>query len=83
MRWKLMWLHGASPGRAVFPRQRDWSSATLRRRRAWKSCGRPNRTLTIDFVMCAEEGWGALLDMPAPLVGGDAIVMTDWQGFSP
>ena len=41
-----------------------------------------------DFArLCAQrllaQAWGALLEMPAPLVGGDAIVMTDWQGFSP
>ena len=28
------------------------------------------------------QAWGVLLDMPAPLVGGDAIVMAGWHGFS-
>ena len=28
------------------------------------------------------QAWGILLDMPAPLVGGDAIAVADWPGFS-
>ena len=41
-----------------------------------------------DFArLCAQrllaQAWGVLLEMPAPLVGGDAIAMADWQGFSP
>ena len=36
-----------------------------------------------DFArLCAQrllaQAWGVLLEMPAPLVGGDAIAMADW-----
>ena len=45
--------------------------------------GKPEDFARLCVQRLLAQAWGALLEMPAPLVGGDAIVMTDWQGFSP
>ena len=45
--------------------------------------GKPEDFARLCVQRLLAQAWGVLLDMPAPLVGGDAIAMADWQGFSP
>ena len=44
--------------------------------------GKPEDFARLCLQRLLAQAWGALLDMPAPLVGDEAIVMADWQGFS-
>ena len=44
--------------------------------------GKPEDFAHLCVQRLLAQAWGALLDMPAPLVGDEAIVMADWQGFS-
>ena len=48
-----------------------------------RRAGQPEDFARLCVQRLLAQAWGALLEMPAPLVGGDAIVMADWQGFSP
>jgi curved DNA-binding protein CbpA len=49
-------------------------------RRAWQ----PEDFARLCVQRLLDQAWGALLDMPAPLVGEDeAIAMADWQDFLP
>ena len=48
-----------------------------------RRAGQPEDFARLCVQRLLAQAWGALLDMPAPLVGGDVVVMADWQGFSP
>ena len=45
--------------------------------------GQPEDFARLCVQRLLAQAWGALLEMPAPLVGGDAIVMADRQDCSP
>ena len=44
--------------------------------------GKPEDFARLCVQRLLAQAWGVLLDMPAPLAGGDAIAMADWPGFS-
>ena len=44
--------------------------------------GKPQDFARLCVQRLLNQAWGILLEMPAPLDRGDAIVMADWQGFS-
>ena len=44
--------------------------------------GKPQDFARLCVQRLLTQAWCVLLDMPAPLAGGDAIAMADWQGFS-
>jgi len=44
--------------------------------------GKPQDFARLCVQRLLNQAWGILLDMPATLVGGDAIAVADWQGFS-
>ena len=44
--------------------------------------GKPEDFARLCIQRLLAQAWGVLLEMPVPLVGGDAIAMADWPGFS-
>ena len=44
--------------------------------------GKPQDFARLCVQRLLNQAWGILLEIPAPLDRGDAIVMADWQGFS-